>query len=211
MGSYFDNDVEITQLPITINKTLKESTKLDELKQVLSTTRIMINEEFIKLDKNNKILKYEIEQNMKNQEKSIDEITELKKINVESNQINKETLSKLKKYEAIYEKIKNFYQKSQNNDSNKLKDKPTIEEIETDVLKLLGVCELNLNNNAEDNSTKDYQNFKEEFLKEYSNSRINNVVQKRDEEISLLKKELEFLKKEISSKNNLLNSANHDR
>ena len=88
MGSYFDNDVEITQLPITINKTLKENTKLDELKQVLSTTRIKINEEFIKLDKNNKILKYEIEQNMKNQEKSIDEITELTKINVESNQIN---------------------------------------------------------------------------------------------------------------------------
>ena len=76
LGVYYESNFD---LPLTINKTLKNKFKIDSLKDSLSNCRKKINLEYNKLELNNKTLRYEIEEKIKNQEKLIDEISYLKK------------------------------------------------------------------------------------------------------------------------------------
>ncbi len=209
LGSYFEDDMEIATLPITINKSLKDSSKLDELKQILFTTRRKTNDEFIKLDKSNKLLKFEIEENLKNQEKLMKEIIELKSANINEEEI-KDLNNKLKRYEGIVTKIQNFYYQMNKTEIIVNNEKSSIDELENDVCKLLGILESNMNKDGSIDNEKlmfDYEKLKEEILNE-KKGKDPLTFKKKDEEIESLKLEMENLKKELANKDYIIKISN---
>jgi len=205
LGSHFEDEMEIATLPITINKTLKDCSKLDELKQILFTTRRKTNEEFVKLDKSNKLLKYEIEENLKNQEKLMKEIIELKSFNINDEE-RKDLNNKINRYEAIITKIQNFYHQMNKTDKNVNNEKSSIDELENDVFKLLGILETNMNKDGSIDNQKlrfDYEKLKEDILLE-KNGKDSLTFKKKEEEIDNLKMDIENLKKELANKDYII-------
>jgi len=108
LGVYFDKSIEIPDLSITVQKSIKNNTKVDKLKEVLYTTRRCLNEELFKSDKNLKELKNDLSVNIKRQEKMIKEISDLKSDN----------LSKVEEIYSLKNDLKNINTNNSHNKDN---------------------------------------------------------------------------------------------
>ena len=223
LGVYYSSDVELVDPPITINKSLKNRFKIDQLKEVLSNCRKKINEEYNKFELNNKTLRYEIDENLKNQQKLLDEIAFMKKdsifkddtINELKNQnekllnefdskrdcniieknISNEKLDKLeKKFNLIENTVSNFFNKySSERKINSICGDSNFD-IESGIQNLIDLAQKNI---LDFNSNEEQLTSKRNES-ENNSSKLLELIKSLQFENELLKKKLETL--EIYSK-----------
>ncbi len=223
LGVYYSNELELVDPPITINKSLKNRFKLDYLKEVLLSCRKKINEEYNKFEMNNKTLRYEIEENLKNQQKLIDEISFMKKdsinkddaINELKNQIEKllneienkrennfmerntsnEKLDKLeKKFNLIENTVSNFFNKySSDRKINSVYSESNFD-IESGIQNLIDLAQKNIL----DLNPNEEQLASKRNESDNNSSNLLEVIKSLQFENDLLKKKMETL--EIYSK-----------
>jgi hypothetical protein len=223
LGVYYSNDLELVDPPITINKSLKNRFKLDFLKEVLLNCRKKINEEYNKFEINNKTLRYEIEENLKNQQKLIDEISFMKKdsinkddsINELKNQIEKllneienkrennfnerntsnEKLDKLeKKFNLIENTVSNFFNKYSSDRKISSVYSESNFDIESGIQNLIDLAQKNIL----DFNPNEEQLASKRNESENNSSKLLEVIKSLQFENELLKKKMETL--EIYSK-----------
>lgn len=225
MPVFYDQHFEIPDLPVTINKNIKNKYKLDSLKEILQKVRKNVNTEFNKYELNLKEAKKEHNEIMHKQEKLIREISELKNLILNKNEEIFSLNSEIESYHSSLNQNKGDLMKFKSEVSDKQENfNRFLEKICNNIQKEIdGILRndsmknfyeyLYRNNNyTTSNHTDSNLSLKSEVEDNIdkilqilnSLSREYEIQLNKINEINSLKSENEKLKKEFSEKNNKL-------